>query len=789
MLSGWKLFAIPLLSSVLSAQQPNVLAPHDPIAPRITKPISQTLVPGSTAAGPWIVDSHFQSNIYLKNIVETSAIPVTPVLHMSDGTVHRLPDVLLEPAGIANIDISASLETLGIVPNATLSGWVELQYNWAWDPLCAMIRVLDTTRSLIFTFGFGTPESMASQSQHISGRQITEGMWWKQEPKVTGFVALANTTSKTIIAKLDVSDTHNSVLGSHTVTVPPHCMEMLDLIEMQSASTNEGGIRVTYFGEADALLVSGALEDIGAGYDANIPFAPPAHAAPPMAKATVPQGIVELGLMAGAADPYMHFPDGIVFTPYSVLRNISNVPISVTPTLWWMKGTAPKFFQLSQFRLLPFETRTLDVPSMLKAAGLKDFSGYANLALDTGGQTGLLMASGSVDQKYNYSFPVVPRGILPSASKSIAYWSTGNGDDTMVTMWNPADEVQNFILRLVFSSGHYDRLITLQPRATYMFSISEIMAAPGPDLDGNVIPAGTHEGSAEILGIEADNQSILIAEDAAIYNIRKATCGGSCQNCDGATSWTVPANPFAVSVGGQQQESLIGQFCSGGQYDYTSYSTWSSSNTGVGTVQTGLVRGVSAGSLSVSASTTSAPVCAPQCNPYGSCPAYYGGGGQSPGNVRKVPAYAKVQSDIQGNEYPSGNPIRLVTYRVYNQDGTVAAGIPIGESYSVSGWNCNTGPNNGVQPNPPLTTTSCNGSRSTGSDGSFQDGWGWYIGYGPAGCGLNITDHWQMCSPSGPNPPVTFMTLTGYIHTNGTQINGYAVPGSDGIPQNKQFGP
>ncbi|HEY1575942.1 MAG TPA: hypothetical protein VGF82_02600, partial [Terracidiphilus sp.] len=540
MLSGWKLaFALSLLSPALIAQQPKVLAPHDPIAPRVDKPGPQTPVPGSTAAGPWIVDSHFQSNIYLKNIVETSAITVTPVLHMNDGMAHRLSPVQLEPAGIANIDINASLETLGIVPNATLSGWVELQYNWAWDPLCAMIRVLDSTRSLIFTFGFGTPESMAPQSQHLSGKQITEGMWWKEEPKVTGFVALANTTSKAITARLDVSDTHASVRGTHTVTVPPQGMEMLDLIEMQSASTNEGGIRVSYVGEADALLVSGALEDIGAGYDANIPFAPPAHPAPPMAKATVPQGIVELGLMAGVADPYMHFPDGVVFTPYSVLRNISSAPISVTPTLWWMQGTAPKSFQLSQFRLLPFETRTLDVPSMLTAAGLKDFSGYANLAFDTGGQTGLLPASGSVDQSYNYSFPVVPRGILPSGSKSIAYWSTGNGDDTMVTMWNPADEVQSFTFRLVFSGGHYDRLMTLEPRATYMFSISEIMASPGPDLDGNVIPPGVHEGSAEIVGIEADNQSILIAEDSAIYNVRKATCGGSCQNCDGATSWTV----------------------------------------------------------------------------------------------------------------------------------------------------------------------------------------------------------------------------------------------------------
>jgi hypothetical protein len=42
--------------------------------------------------------------------------------------------------------------------------------------------------------------------------------------------------------------------------------------------------------------------------------------------------------MAGAADPMMLFPAATTFTPYSILRNVSNAPISVTPTLWWMQG-------------------------------------------------------------------------------------------------------------------------------------------------------------------------------------------------------------------------------------------------------------------------------------------------------------------------------------------------------------------------------------------------------------------------------------------------------------------
>ncbi len=664
--------AIAALATSAAAQKPKVLAPHDPIAPRATTRMPLRPAPGTTAAGPWIVDGHSQSTIFIKNIVETSAITVTPVLHLSDGSEYKLPAVPLEPSGIAKVDIDASLEALGIVPNATLSGWVELQYNWPWNPICAMIRVVDVTRSVVFTFGFGTPESLDPQSHHTPGPQITEGMWWKQEPRVTGFLALANTTSRPITSKIDVSDNHSSLLGTHSITIAPHAMETLDLLELQSASTSAGGIRITYAGEQDALIVSGGLEDIGAGYSANIPFASPPHAAPPMSKPTVPQGIAELALMTGDADPWMHFPSGTVFTPYSVLRNVSAAPISVTPTAWWMQGSTPASFDLPRFTLAPLETRTLNVPALLAAAGLKDFSGSVNLDFDTQGQSGLLLASGAVDQTFNYVFPVVARGIVPSASKSLSYWSTGNGDDTMVTMWNPADEQQSFIFRLSFAGGHYDRLVNLGPRATYMFDVSEIMAAPGPDLDGNVIPPETQEGSAEIVGIEADNQSVLVAVDSSVYNVRKATCYTQCTTCNGTTSYWVAASPFSVAVGSSTGESLQAQWNTGSQYDYTSSATWSSSNTSVATVPSpGQVHGVAPGSFTASANISNIPVYANDCSPYPECPIYGGGGGGGSGDSQPTVSISGPSGVMISNGSPGSPSIQLT-----------ASGNPSGGTYS-----------------------------------------------------------------------------------------------------------
>jgi hypothetical protein len=166
-------------------------------------------------------------------------------------------------------------------------------------------------------------------------------------------------------------------------------------------------------------------------------------------------------------------------------------------------------------------------------------------------------------------------------------------------------------------------------------------------------PPGTQEGSAEVVGIEADNQNILVALDAGVYNVRKATCNGSCQSCNGATSWSISADPFAVGLGGQLQEVFYAQYCAGTVYNETGSSIWGSSNTSVATVQAGLVQGVnpSPSPVTVAAGDSGGPICAQQCNPYAGCPAYTGGGASAPGNViDQTPVITGIDPSIVSNK-------------------------------------------------------------------------------------------------------------------------------------------
>jgi len=332
----------------------------------------------------------------------------------------------------------------------------------------------------------------------------------------------------------------------------------------------------------------------------------------------------------------------------------------------------------------------LDVPALLTSLGLVNFQGSFNLVFDTNGPKGaLLVAGGSVDQRYTYVFEVRPRGIGESASKDLHYWSTANGDDTMVTVWNPADEAQDFVFALFYSGGHYFYPMRLDARATHTFNISEIVHSGLPDSEGNVIPVAIQSGKAEIGGPLGENQLVLVTMDSGIYNVRKATCGAPpCETCNGFMSVSIVDNPFVVAVGGTKQQVMRAQWNTGTYYDYTSQSTWSSSNTSVATVNTGVVSGVGAGSVTVSAVlSTGIPPAATICeDPMPPCPSGAEPFASAPGDSNPTVTFGytpvvPVGSAASITAYVSGNTNNTtITLTIATVSGSGAASFLSGQS-------------------------------------------------------------------------------------------------------------
>jgi hypothetical protein len=180
------------------------MAPHNPVAPRLgrhrewDKPAASQIATGAL----WMTDGNFKSTLYLSNMLKEDPLTVTPVLHLANGVAYSLEPVTLDPSGTAAININQSLAKQGVAPYATLSGYVEVQYQWGWPAICASVWNVDTRHSLIFVYGLrpATPFSAIKDKQvadaSAPSQQALEGPWWKEEPNVTGFVALSNITSR-----------------------------------------------------------------------------------------------------------------------------------------------------------------------------------------------------------------------------------------------------------------------------------------------------------------------------------------------------------------------------------------------------------------------------------------------------------------------------------------------------------------------------------------------------------------------------------------------------------------
>jgi hypothetical protein len=149
-----------------------------------------------------------------------------------------------------------------------------------------------------------------------------------------------------------------------------------------------------------------------------------------------------------------------------------------------------------------------------------------------------------------------------------------------------------FGLTLFYAGGHYAYPIKLGARVTRTFNISEILETPTPDADGNLIPAGVSEGSAEIAGAAGETQHIFVSIDSGVYNIRKAICGTTCVVCNGVTGASIVIVPVTISEGASSQETFYEDWNTGSQYNYTSQGSWSSTATTVATVSAGLIQGV-----------------------------------------------------------------------------------------------------------------------------------------------------------------------------------------------------
>lgn len=627
--------------------------------------------PQTLVSGLWRTDGDFIAKIHIQNALSVSGLDVTPILYFEDGTALRLQPVTIPASGAATVNINQALRGAPAQFRGHISDFGSAALTYAWDGpghVSASLNVKDIVHSLSFSQPFrpggdsmatmamtpGMGDTMAGVRQIAnrarlvlatyrqasgmpsSGAMTWEGVWWRHDPGVNGFIALANTSAAPLAARYQVTGRLGTALSWHRVLLSPHGMVRVSLApEIRALPPGEqegGGVRVEDAGvpasfdapaqPADgSLFASGWLVNREEGFSANIDFAMTDMAGAAMsASATGPQipnsteiTVAASGLMLGRPMAANHFPDGTNFTPYGYLRNTTSrpMPVQLQATLAMggmdMSGSPSSLNEPLHLQLAPDETRRIDLAALSRRLGEDDSEGQMlNWSAAFTGQTGdLVMTTGSTDQTGTYVFQVIPQRVGPSAGQQLPFWSTAGGSDTMISLWNPTATTQNVILMLRTSDGKhsYSVPVSLPPQASSMVDIAMLRAEGMPDPDGNLLPPDADRGSAMLMPagipkpgpdgrIKVPNTGFWHMEvvmSEGVFNVATATCCVDCSQCCGYNNGQIVGDS-SFGISGRGDYGMTVEDCSGQLLDCTADAGWFSSNTAV-TSYAGLVNG------------------------------------------------------------------------------------------------------------------------------------------------------------------------------------------------------
>ncbi len=199
-------------------------------------------------------------------------------------------------------------------------------------------------------------------------------------------------------------------------------------------------------------------------------------------------------------------------------------------------------------------------------------------------------------------FEVRPQPVTGAQRRIGDHWSIANGDDTMLSLWNPTGQTEDVEVTFLYGdgSGQYVMEFHLAAGASAALDLKQLIAQGMPDKNGNFIPPGVEEGSVMLANVQRPTKPFTLAVALAVYNVANATCCGQCTNCCGPSSFTINPGNFVMTVGEQMTCTCTETDCTGAQFSVSG--TWSSSNTSVMTVNSssGMETGVSPGAATIS---------------------------------------------------------------------------------------------------------------------------------------------------------------------------------------------
>jgi len=421
----------------------------------------------------FLAGEDFKSVLLLQNVRPDLPITFNPTLILGSDEV-PLDPVVVAAHSTATVDISAILKERGFTDRR---GTVSIRFDFSsYGPGIAVVQMRDDKHHVYLN-------SYAQSSEEYWGGTTYDGVVWAPHESTQGFIAITNASEETHSVQLAFfvngrrePQPEIRILPRHTSIVP--------IDELLKRSRKAGaGIHIEYTKEADeeypgAILVEGQLFNQKTGFAKNIHF---------MDKVLPPTGTLRSHfLFLGRQPAEDNFPTDVLFRSVAAIRNIENAPVTVTPTVKFLRNQALQTVTLPPRLLGAGESAIIDFNEEQKAGRLPtDFTqGSLELTPDTG-RTSIVAELFNFSQ--NGGYVVGPSfSSYPTRSTS-SIWRIDGSFQTTIMIENTAKEDDRVTLRLYSERGTYAKSFGVFAGRLLKINIRDLQQNAIPDDKGNLL--------------------------------------------------------------------------------------------------------------------------------------------------------------------------------------------------------------------------------------------------------------------------------------------------------------
>ncbi len=664
------LILIPLAPQLAQAQStpPTSKAPPPPPPPPATD--QQQFV------SYWTTETGWRTELQLRNNQVGQILTVTPVLRSTDGTETPLFPVVIQPQEVKTVDVETAIgssapQLIGAYGSLALRYRAPSQIN-----LYAAAMVMGVGHAI----AFHVDATGEDQAENVGSR---EGIWWLPNATANDYFVLTNQGQNPLQTTLSLFDASGKA-STQNITLAPRAMNRYSIRQMVAAaklSGSYGGIKVSAATHAGSLDTLHVVFDIEGGLSAIMKmfdYDPRAQLKERDYSGTGAWTLRAPMLALANPDPALAFPQGTTLHPQLFIHNTTSKIANLNLLFNWHSDAANGQVPATALRLAPYETQQIDVTSLQSCKVIPAAAHWASVTLTTDGLPDEIVAvAASFDETLKYGSQT------PFSDQLASLWAGGHWQydpqhDSIITAGNGGTKPTQASFTILYNQGtqKYQLEQTLQPGDQMWVDIGKLIRGNVPDKNGKTLPADLTTGAYEVRDLT--NKGVGTLFEGKV--ISDKTYGHVVYGCAACCGWVSPFlwyDPIAVPFQGTAFDGVQAWYPCESEYDDISsnfYSSWSSGNTSVVTVDTyGTHTGVAVGSTTSQThgyyQTNNAHIHCPNsyCTPSGGAnvqsvtvtlnPSTVLPGGQSAVTVTVQPAASgiSVSISIGGSMYTGGH--------------------------------------------------------------------------------------------------------------------------------------